>query len=596
MATSTASAQPASLAKDIGAAQHSEEEEKNGQDDHGGGCGQAGEAAVAAPRRKSRPGKKKRVAQRAKAVTTENLEAIAAGLQIEEAAPPALSAKSQHTATEAARRQRRARRARLFKERLAQLEALKVEQEKDAAEGVAAYVLNERLALRFCLAQDRDAFASDDQVARMRILVLRRTPDHLLEQILSKRKKRGFNGKREPLERNWSEEELQEMGLIEERISSGFTVGVALEWDMEWWTAVKEEKEEQEHTEAEQRQDEFDTHVPLPSSTSPPAREPQLADIITGGVKVSVEFTVRFDEPDGWNEAEARQAELLRTMFVAMKAGGGTAANSNGSWLKGGKEGMMAVVGWRAAYERGWKLGTYAASGSSGPKGKVGLFDWSETAQDLAKMSKVELWEAMNSFAPGVYNYFASAFRTSYPGAYRKNTNEAFKSGIGQWGQMDAWQAERFNTFASNLTISYGGFANVPHYDRDRDSFTTFGCWWNSFHDELPPPNVEIPIQGGNIHLPEWRVLVNFSRTHGLAWMSWTGTRTIHSTTKATMPAGWDRFGSSAQVASSLFKRAQEVKEDPSLGARVRSNEVRRGEMQKQQQAQQAKTRSRTKK
>ncbi|GAA5966509.1 hypothetical protein JCM21900_001871 [Sporobolomyces salmonicolor] len=41
------------------------------------------------------------------------------------------------------------------------------------------------------------------------------------------------------------------------------------------------------------------------------------------------------------------------------------------------------------------------------------------------------------------------------------------------------------NAFASNLTITHSGFANVPHTNNDKDSFTTTGCWMNKYNDEL---------------------------------------------------------------------------------------------------------------
>lgn len=40
---------------------------------------------------------------------------------------------------------------------------------------------------------------------------------------------------------------------------------------------------------------------------------------------------------------------------------------------------------------------------------------------------------------------------------------------------------DQSNPFASNLTISWGGFCNVPHKDHDKKGFFTSGRFFNSF-------------------------------------------------------------------------------------------------------------------
>lgn len=63
-------------------------------------------------------------------------------------------------------------------------------------------------------------------------------------------------------------------------------------------------------------------------------------------------------------------------------------------------------------------------------------------------------------------------------------------------------------------------------------------------------------ITGGNFYIPAWGVLIDVSKTDGFVDVTWRGTVHVdkHFTTKACLPAGEERWGSSTQVANSLYR------------------------------------------
>ncbi|GAA5878731.1 hypothetical protein JCM1840_006038 [Sporobolomyces johnsonii] len=88
--------------------------------------------------------------------------------------------------------------------------------------------------------------------------------------------------------------------------------------------------------------------------------------------------------------------------------------------------------------------------------------------------------------------------------------------------------------------------------DNDHDSFTTTGCWINTYNNELMSADSPscplrggnlILLRGGNLILPEYGLCCDFSKNRGLTWLSWNGVRTLHFTTVLENPSGnsaWD--------------------------------------------------------
>ncbi|GAA5884446.1 hypothetical protein JCM16303_005084 [Sporobolomyces ruberrimus] len=164
-------------------------------------------------------------------------------------------------------------------------------------------------------------------------------------------------------------------------------------------------------------------------------------------------------------------------------------------------------------------------------------------------------------------------FRKMYPGAYAQNLRWAKKLGIPGWNGLESYASSvrAHDIFASNLTITYDSFSNVPHKDNDKDVFVTSGCWVNLYFNKLLRPDQEWPLIGGNFHLFEYSLMIDFSRNRGLTWLTWVGTRDYHMTSEIQNPTGakgYDRLGSSLQHKTGGRERKadEEGKEGEQIG------------------------------
>ncbi|GAA5942531.1 hypothetical protein JCM1841_004511 [Sporobolomyces salmonicolor] len=129
----------------------------------------------------------------------------------------------------------------------------------------------------------------------------------------------------------------------------------------------------------------------------------------------------------------------------------------------------MDAFGWRAGYDAKHKLGTYVLRPS-----KQGVNSEVQVSRE-GRLHKQ------------VYYYWGRQFNRFYPGGYQTNLSLAEDAGLPSWDNLERLieSSTYRNAFASNLTITHSGFANVPHMDNDKDSFTTTGCWMNTYNDEV---------------------------------------------------------------------------------------------------------------
>lgn len=66
--------------------------------------------------------------------------------------------------------------------------------------------------------------------------------------------------------------------------------------------------------------------------------------------------------------------------------------------------------------------------------------------------------------------------------------------------------------------------------------------------------------KGGNLYLPEYDLLVDFSTTIGITFVSWSGYQDLHCTTKVTGDDDMDRIGCSMQVANRTLGITQQYR------------------------------------
>jgi hypothetical protein len=119
----------------------------------------------------------------------------------------------------------------------------------------------------------------------------------------------------------------------------------------------------------------------------------------------------------------------------------------------------------------------------------------------------------------------------------------------------------------SNLTVTYGDFANLLHKDNDESPYT-FGIWMttddvgNIIHDA---GTIKDGIEGGEFIWPEFGCGADFGACNGFVELIWRGQFDKHGTAQSTTKAGLKRWGSSIQVARSLERGATRLHNNPSL-------------------------------
>ncbi|GAA5987577.1 hypothetical protein JCM5350_006050 [Sporobolomyces pararoseus] len=396
-------------------------------------------------------------------------------------------------------------------------------------------------------------------------------PTFLLLKKLSKTQLQPlFKGGKEEngaVEKTWTESELKANGFMDHVVSEGWTIAIEAKWDDEYWN---------------------DPELPnvSPDRCQRPDRDPGLEDVQDAGVLVKIVSVGFFEDPNSWTKEQKEQAESLLELFCHVRYFAGAGANSNGPWLRGGKHGLMQAAGWRKATEAYFAVGSYAEQKKSGyaPKnssgGKLGEIDFNKDSE--LKTLVHQMW--------------ASKFSRFYPGAFSKNVREAAEMQLPGWGDTTTLSSSILKqVFAGNLTISHSGFCNIMHKDKDVKCFTTSGCWINTVHDQMMSEGMTCPIVGGNFAMPEYSLVWDFSKCRGLCWLTWNGPETWHMTTafenfeEVNRNGGWDRYGSSSQVAESLANVVKKYHAGDFGEEKVHGDTVRRAEAAERQETAEAK-------
>lgn len=147
-------------------------------------------------------------------------------------------------------------------------------------------------------------------------------------------------------------------------------------------------------------------------------------------------------------------------------------------------------------------------------------------------------------------------FKKGHPIALEVNRKMLKKLKIPSFGLTDSLRAALLDPIghAANLTASYNRFANAPHRDNDDRHFVTSGFWYTIRNGD--PVTTEDwtsgrmkNLRGGNFYLPEFGILVDFSQTAGMNFVTWNGWKDLHCTTLCEGDQTMDRIGVSMQVA-----------------------------------------------
>jgi hypothetical protein len=120
---------------------------------------------------------------------------------------------------------------------------------------------------------------------------------------------------------------------------------------------------------------------------------------------------------------------------------------------------------------------------------------------------------------------------------------------------------------ASNLTVTFGDFANLLHTDGDESPYT-FGIWMttddngNIIHDA---DTIKNGIKGGEFIWHDFGCGADFGACNGFVELIWRGKLDMHGTVQSTTTGRLKRWGSSIQVANSLERGSNRLRNNPSL-------------------------------
>ncbi|KIY60667.1 hypothetical protein CYLTODRAFT_427803, partial [Cylindrobasidium torrendii FP15055 ss-10] len=214
------------------------------------------------------------------------------------------------------------------------------------------------------------------------------------------------------------------------------------------------------------------------------------------------------------------------------------------------KRGIMCALGWHPAYQKNKNIAAY---------GPNGLEMWGELIDFHDKELPTELYEVylerFKSLCAGNLDALITAAREA----------GAPNLGLRNWsGSSD----ELHLAGANVLTLTYDGFCNTAHRDKDK-SPQAFGMWWtgqvaNDRQEYLHETTSHGKVRGGGFYFPEYEILVDFENTgDSLVEVFWQGCLDYHVTLGAEESNDATRWGTSIQLTKSVADRTAQLVKAP---------------------------------
>lgn len=120
----------------------------------------------------------------------------------------------------------------------------------------------------------------------------------------------------------------------------------------------------------------------------------------------------------------------------------------------------------------------------------------------------------------------------------------------------------------SNFTISFGGFDNEPHLDKDAFRYVFSIYIFVDAEGSLVTDKalIEQCMEGGYFLWPDLHLGLDPSKCNGVVLFIWRGTHERHCTMRGrVLDNGVTRYGTSIQVNSRLFSKAMQYQKKQAL-------------------------------
>ncbi|CUA72845.1 hypothetical protein RSOLAG22IIIB_10353 [Rhizoctonia solani] len=272
----------------------------------------------------------------------------------------------------------------------------------------------------------------------------------------------------------------------------------------------------------------------------------------------SLVFAARFRPYDNMSPEELKDIEFLAQHFYDLGRFFNEVKNNGAK-----KGGVMFAEGWRAAYEALFRFGLYKLARN----GKGSRDDYSKFLDDMERASDI----------------YARHYQELAPREYLESCEFVEESCVPRFGTKEPF-TELPASFGSNLTVTWGDFYNVYHFDNDA-SPRAFGSWFVTTDDGklvTDPKLIRDAVKGGYFALPAYKLAVDFGACPGVVDLMWSSTEDLHATSESITTDGFRRIGTSIQVPKTLadaVARMQDVPEGDQeiAGADIRDWELKHG-------------------
>ncbi|CAE6434032.1 unnamed protein product [Rhizoctonia solani] len=224
--------------------------------------------------------------------------------------------------------------------------------------------------------------------------------------------------------------------------------------------------------------------------------------------------------------AYGRLAKLLSDM-----APFGYQANVNGAWKAAGCPGKLKSFGWHPMWFSDKPMGTY---------------------KDQTASMKEHVKEVQDIFNTVFLNLLAS-------NAAQEALDYQVEKGLPSFGCTSIDILSHDPSPGSNFTLSFLGFANQAHVDKDafRYVFSVYIFVDDKGHLVTDPKLIKDCMQDGHFLWPDLHLMIDTSRCNGVVIFYWRGTHERHCTMESYNLEGKKvtRYGTSVQVNRNLLRR-----------------------------------------
>ncbi|KNE89529.1 hypothetical protein PSTG_17016 [Puccinia striiformis f. sp. tritici PST-78] len=243
-----------------------------------------------------------------------------------------------------------------------------------------------------------------------------------------------------------------------------------------------------------------------------------------------------------WEDMPPEEIEDLRFLTTTIKKLGRFYGDQRNGSLRGG---IMKAIGWRKGYEEGKCCGTYSPV-------------------NVRNEQEFKEWKQLHEQLPRVEEIIRGRFKKLAPGLLALSEEKMRSANLPSFASSE-FTDTRPDSFASNLTATWGEFYNAAHIDNDVSPISYGG--WCDIDEESGEPAVngdQPRIENGQFFLPGISTVVDFGAVDGWTDLFWLLNLLYHQTVRSTKPPGCrtTRFGFSVQINKCLYDAFVKMPDD----------------------------------